>query len=95
MKRRIHWWERSKARGPRSHLPAPALQIDAYSDNPILSPVDGKPIASRADLREHNKRNDVLDVGNDKSVLRESTPDVRHGEGLRADLERAYSQHDA
>ena len=38
---------------------------DAYQATPTLSPVDHTPIGSRAQLREHNRRNNVTDVGND------------------------------
>ena len=41
------------------------IMTDAYSNEPTKSPVDGKMITSRAELREHNKRNGVVDVGND------------------------------
>ena len=33
------------------------------------SPVDGSMITSRADWRAHNRRNDVVDVGDDSSVM--------------------------
>ena len=33
------------------------------------SPVDGTMITSRSQWREHNRRNDVIDVGNDSSVM--------------------------
>ena len=72
---------------------APAIMIDAYSKNPILSPVDGKPITHRGELTEHNKRNEVLDVGNDAAMTRERK--WEYPTGLRDDLERAYSEHDA
>ena len=68
---------------------------DAYSAGPVLSPIDRQPIASRMDLREHNKRHGVVDVGNDPSMLRERRPDVNPGEGLRNDLERIYSEYDS
>ena len=38
---------------------------DCYSSNPVLSPVDGTLLDSRAKLREHNARNGCVDVGND------------------------------
>ena len=48
--------------------PAPMIIRDAYSDNPVVSPIDGSVIGSRAQLREHNARNEVVDVGNDSTI---------------------------
>ena len=41
---------------------------DAYSKNPVVSPIDGSVIGSRTQLREHNARNEVIDVGNDSTI---------------------------
>ena len=54
-----------------SNLPPQAPQLclaNAYSSNPVISPVDHTILQSRQDLREHNKRNDVIDVGNDRAA---------------------------
>ena len=79
--------------GPGAHN----LMIDAYANNPIKSPIDGRVLDSRAKLREHNARHDVVDVGNDGAARRKQAPAAqeRVGEGLRADLERTYSKIDA
>ena len=37
---------------------------------PFVSPCDGTVIGSRADRREHNRRNGVADVGNDPAFQR-------------------------
>lgn len=37
---------------------------------PFVSIVDGSIIGSRTDRREHNRRNGVIDVGDDPAVLR-------------------------
>lgn len=69
-----------------SNLPpqAPMLALNnAYSNNPIKSPVDGSVISTRQDLREHNKRNDVVDIGND----REYHPDYQE--------QKSYEQKNA
>ena len=55
------------------------LVRDCYHNNPVVSPIDGKPISSRAELREHNMRHGVVDMGNDPSL-------TRGPERLRSDL---------
>ena len=96
MARRVFRWRHGEVveGAPRQARPVHFIQ-DCYSDNPVLSSVDMKPIASRADLREHNKRNNVVDVGNDKSMFRIGEKVSRPGEGLRDDLQRIYSEYDA
>lgn len=41
---------------------------------PFVSIVDGSIVGSRTDRREHNRRNGVIDVGNDPAVLRRPAP---------------------
>ena len=41
------------------------IQLMTDIAEPVVSPVDGSLLASRADVREHNIRNGVVDVGND------------------------------
>ena len=41
---------------------------------PVKSTVDGTILRSRADIREHNRRNGVEDIGNDPSFLRPRKP---------------------
>lgn len=49
--------------------------VGVVSDiEPFQSPVDGSVVGSRSDLRAHNRRNGVIDTGNDTSVLRRRAP---------------------
>ena len=45
--------------------------------DPFVSPVDGTTISSRRDLREHNIRNQVVDVGNDPAYRHPRNPVTR------------------
>lgn len=65
---------------------------DAYFNNPVQSPVDGRVLGSRADLREHNRELGCVDVGNDESVRRPPPRPDRSGEGLDRDIKEAYAQ---
>lgn len=87
----IRGYEVARA-GPGAHN----LMIDAYANNPIKSPIDGRVLDNRAKLREHNLVHDVVDVGNDGAARRMQKPAAqeRIGEDLRGDLERAYSKID-
>ena len=77
MKRRYRY-DRSQGRmvevfageRPRAHN----LMRDCYSNNPVLSPVDGTLLDSRAKLRDHNARNGCVDVGNDSRIQRAGAP---------------------
>lgn len=73
------------------HGAGPMLIIDCYSANPVRSIVDGRPIASRAELREHNKRNGVVDVGNDPAFLEPRQPNVEP-QGVEMDVKRAMHE---
>ena len=42
------------------------------------SPVDGSVISSRSNLREHNRRNGVSDVGNDPAFKHPKRPSSPH-----------------
>lgn len=45
--------------------------VHVMSDlDPFVSPVDGSVIGSRSDRRAHNRRNGVIDTGNDTTVLK-------------------------
>ena len=68
------------------------LVADAYSNNPIKSPIDGSIIDSRGALRAHNEKHDVVDVGDDSIGSRDPRPVNRGGEGLREDLEETYAE---
>lgn len=70
------------------------VQIDAYSKNPTVSPVDGSLIASRADLRRHNSRNSVLDVGNDSSLLRREEAPMPSEKEIASHLNEMYQRFD-
>ena len=54
------------------------------------SPVDNSIISSRADLREHNARNDVIDVGNDPSIYR--APPPTPPQGVKSDIIRSCKE---
>ena len=74
---------------------APIVQVDAYGKNPTRSPVDWTTIDSRGSLRAHNKRNDVVDVGDDKNMAADRKHWVRekeYQEGLQKDLKTAYQK---
>ena len=49
---------------------APMIMIDAYSNTPTLSPVDGSVLSSRGAVRNHNERNGVFNLGNDRTANR-------------------------
>jgi hypothetical protein len=56
------------------------------------SPVDNTVVGSRSALREHNKRNDVIQVGNDKFPKREErAPMTRAGYEVKRALDAARS----
>ena len=74
---------------------SPTIMVDAYANNPIKSPVDGRVLDNRYKVKEHNKINNVVDVGNDGVGTRESKPQINPNQGLREDLHRAYSDLDA
>ena len=44
----------------------------------FVSPVDGSVISSRSNLREHNRRNGVADVGNDPAFKHPKKPSSPH-----------------
>ena len=74
---------------------APMVMRDCYHYNEVRSPVDRSILDSRVKLREHNRRNDVEDIGNDAS-FRE--PQIDHaagaGEGVGEDLRTAFEMYD-
>lgn len=74
-------------------IPTPMVMADCYHTNPVQSPVDGRPLDSRAALREHNKRNDVIDVGNDQAAIRPSKREYDMKD-LERDLVDAYDKFD-
>lgn len=49
---------------------SPTRSVQVMSDlEPFVSPVDGTVISSRSHRRAHNRRNGVIDTGNDTTVL--------------------------
>ena len=52
----------------------PLLIPDIPPDQRVISPVDGTVLTSRADVREHNRRNGVEDVGNDPAFRHPDRP---------------------
>ena len=50
------------------------LQVVSDISEPVVSPVDGSVLSSRADVREHNIRNGVEDVGNDPAYRHPTRP---------------------
>lgn len=57
---------------------------------PFQSPIDWKWVTSRTERREHNKRHNVIDVGNDPAVLRSKAP--YKPEGVHRDVAQAIEQ---
>ena len=58
---------------------------------PFVSPVDNSVVSSRAARREHNRRNQVEDVGNDPAFSRPRTPTPP--QGVKDDVIRAFKEH--
>ena len=44
----------------------------------FISPVDGSTLSSRAEVREHNIRNSVVDIGNDPAYKNPKKPSSTH-----------------
>ena len=59
------YWRRKVRRSSRCRTGSPYVITDWRPDQAVVSPVDGSLLTSRADVREHNERNDCVDVGND------------------------------
>ena len=54
------------------------LQLIPDIAGAFVSPVDGSVISSRSNLREHNRRNGVADVGNDPAFKHPQKPSSPH-----------------
>ena len=67
---------------------------NAYSDNPVISPVDHSVISTRQGLKEHNLRNEVVDIGNDPSGLQARTQksDVDITREIEKDVVESYQK---
>lgn len=62
---------------PGESTSASGLQIMPDIGESFISPVDGTRISSRSGLREHNARNQVVDVGNDPAYRNPVNPKVK------------------
>ena len=59
---------------PKVRLRGIGLQLIPDLADSFVSPVDGSVISSRSNLREHNRRNGVADVGNDPAFKHPKRP---------------------
>jgi hypothetical protein len=59
---------------------------------PFKSPVDGSVVSSRPALSEHNRRNDVVQIGNDRVAPVEHAPMPRAAYDIKRALETARSK---
>lgn len=81
--------KRKRARTLRCRVGSPVMIADFAPDRAFISPVDGSLITSRRDREEHNRRNGVVDVGDDpmydpdKIDPNPSTPEVDYTDTLR------------
>lgn len=56
---------------------------------PFKSPIDGTVVSSRRSLRDHEKRHDVIQVGNDRPTRTENAPMRRAGYDVKRAMETA------
>jgi hypothetical protein len=78
------------------HLAPPrdsySRSVQVMSDiAPFKSIVDNTVVGSRSALREHNKRNQVIDIGNDPAIYRPRKP--YEPQGVEIDVKRAFAEH--
>ena len=69
---------------------------DCYANNPVLSPVDGSLLDSRAKLRAHNARNGCVDFGNDAAFCdpaRQGRDWVPNRAEIRDDIRRSLAEN--
>ena len=71
----IPTWAEIRANAGRMRSPL-ASPIITRPFEPFKSPVDGSMISDSAQRTEHNRRNDVIDVGDDPAALAPSAPAV-------------------
>ena len=77
---RIKWTR--QARTPRVDTGQSSPTFVVMKDiEPFVSPVDGKVVGSRSTLREHERRHNVRQIGNDwaGSERRAKWDEIRHG----------------
>lgn len=72
-----------------SHGGFPTIMPDISA---FRSPVDSSVISSRPALAEHNKRHDVIQIGNDKVSRTEAAPMPRAGHDIKRALDTARSR---
>ena len=74
------WYRRNPPQGKRSHLAGAYFMpdVDAAYGGAWRSIIDGSEISSRSNWREHNKKNDVVDIGD--KFWAEDGDDVRYTE---------------
>lgn len=89
MKRTYVWrdgkvGEKVSVKRGRYHLVQPDIQ-------PFFSPVDNSMVGSRKARREHNARNGVVDIGNDRTIYDRNIK--RNAEGYQGPSEREMVEH--
>ena len=101
MTRKTYRWNKREKRMVEITPPARRVGVtiieDCFSKNPTPSIIDGTYLDSRAKVREHEKIHDVDHVGNDQGVRRSILKgrDYTPAPGLRADIEKAWSERNA
>ena len=90
MNKRTYVWrdgkmgEKVPAKPGRYHLVQPDIA-------PFRSPVDNSVVGSRKARREHNARNGVVDIGNDRTIYDRNIK--RNVEGYQGPSEREVVEH--
>ena len=56
---------------------SPMIILDLAPHEACISPVDGSLLTSREDIRQHNSRNGVADVGDDPAFKNPKKPEVK------------------
>lgn len=83
--------EKSRAAPLDSHSRSVQVMCDIA---PFKSIVDGSVVSSRSHLRAHNRRNNVIDVGNDPALYRPVPANKPYEpKGVELDVKRAMKQH--
>ena len=72
------WVLRDRKLVPKEGSRRIGLQLIPDIAEAFVSPVDGSVISSRSNLREHNVRNGVADVGNDPAFKNPKRPSSPH-----------------
>ena len=77
---------RAADRASRCRTGSPMVLTDWRPDEAVVSPVDGSMLTSRADVREHNRRNGVIDVGSDPAAAPGRMPARPSGSAARKEV---------